>query len=73
MASLFSKVARFASSPQGRRLVNQAKEFARDPRRQAQAKEALAKLRARSTGKKPPRQEGHGPAAPPRDPGPDQP
>lgn len=50
MASLFSKIARFASSPQGRKLMHQAKEFANDPRRQAQAKEALNKLRTRASG-----------------------
>ncbi|WP_116046571.1 hypothetical protein [Amycolatopsis palatopharyngis] len=50
MASLFSKVARLASSPQGRRAIAQAKEFASDPRRRQQAKDALNKLRDRGKG-----------------------
>jgi len=50
MASLFNKIARFANSPQGRRAIRQAQEFAGDPRRRAQAKSAIAKLRARVNG-----------------------
>jgi hypothetical protein len=50
MASLFSKVARFARSPQGRRAIAQAKEFANDPRKRQQAKDALSKLRGKGTG-----------------------
>ncbi|MGH3451192.1 MAG: hypothetical protein ACRDQW_10795 [Haloechinothrix sp.] len=72
MASLFRKLAHFASSPQGRRMIDQAKTFARDPKRQAQAKDALGKLRHRTQGNRP----GPGPSDPgpreagPRDPGP---
>ena len=32
MAGLMSKVARFARSPQGRRMADQAKRFASDPK-----------------------------------------
>ena len=32
MAGLMSKVARFANSPQGRRLADQAKRYASDPK-----------------------------------------
>ncbi|WP_179956847.1 hypothetical protein [Amycolatopsis anabasis] len=55
MASLFNKLARLANTPQGKKAIRQAKEFANDPRRKQQAKEALNKLRDRATGKgKPP-------------------
>ncbi|WP_216215892.1 hypothetical protein [Amycolatopsis aidingensis] len=53
MASLFSKavkLAAYARSPQGRKVINQAKEFAGDPRRRAQAKEMLNKLRDKGSG-----------------------
>lgn len=45
MASLFSKIARFANSPQGRRAVEQAKRFANDPKHREQAKGAVEKVR----------------------------
>ena len=32
MAGLISKVARFASSPQGRRMADKAKRYASDPK-----------------------------------------
>ena len=32
MAGLMSKVARFASSPQGRRMADKAKRYASDPK-----------------------------------------
>ncbi|MGH3515837.1 MAG: hypothetical protein ACRDQ7_00150 [Haloechinothrix sp.] len=67
MPSFFSKLARFAASPQGRRMITQAKEFAADPRRQAQAKDAIAKLRDRAANN------GRAqPGEPPRDRGPAQ-
>ena len=50
MASLFNKIARFANTPQGRRAIKQAKEFANNPHRRAQAKSAVAKLKARMNG-----------------------
>ncbi|MFD4251716.1 hypothetical protein ACFWQL_18450 [Amycolatopsis thermoflava] len=50
MASLFNKIARFANSPQGKCAIRQAQQFANDPRRRAQAKSAIAKLKARVSG-----------------------
>ncbi|WP_170191851.1 hypothetical protein [Saccharothrix syringae] len=47
MASLFNKIAAFARSPQGRRLVDQAKYMARDPRNRAKAQELMRKFRKR--------------------------
>ncbi|GAA1274151.1 hypothetical protein [Saccharothrix xinjiangensis] len=47
MASLFNKIAAFARSPQGRRLVDQAKFAARDPHKRAKAQEVLRKFRKR--------------------------
>jgi hypothetical protein len=32
MASMMSKIARFARSPQGRKMADQAKRFASDPK-----------------------------------------
>lgn len=45
--SLISKVARFARSPQGRRLTEQAVRKARDPKTRAQIQSARAKLAQR--------------------------
>lgn len=56
--NLFTKLGQFASSPQGRRLINQAKEFANDPKRRQQAKDAYEKFRQGRDGKRP----GDGPA-----------
>lgn len=50
MASLFSRITHLASSPQGRRMINQAKDFANDPKRRQQAKDALAKVQERAKG-----------------------
>lgn len=47
MASLFSKLAAFARSPQGRRVTDQVKNAARDPRNKAKAQQLLRKLRKR--------------------------
>jgi hypothetical protein len=52
MASLFTKIAQLASSPQGRRAIKQAKQFANDPRRRRQAKEAVEKVRQQVSGKR---------------------
>lgn len=51
MASLFSKIAHFASSPQGRRAISQAKRFANDPRKRKQAMDTLNKLRNKAGGR----------------------
>ncbi|WP_199433527.1 hypothetical protein [Qaidamihabitans albus] len=50
MASLFSKVARFANSPQGRRAIQQAKRMANDPRKRQQAKDLVERFRGRGKG-----------------------
>ena len=47
MASLFSKIAAYVRSPQGRRMTDQAKQMAKDPRKRAQAQEMLRKFRKR--------------------------
>ena len=45
--SLFSKAARFARSPQGRRLTQQAVRVASDPKTKRQIQSARAKLMQR--------------------------
>jgi hypothetical protein len=45
MASLFSKIATFVRSPQGRRLTEQVKHMAKDPQQRAQAQQVLRRLR----------------------------
>ncbi|WP_236794855.1 hypothetical protein [Amycolatopsis sp. GM8] len=45
MASLFTRIVRLANTPQGRRAIAQAKEFANDPRRRQQAQDAVEKVR----------------------------
>ncbi|HWO64675.1 MAG TPA: hypothetical protein VNO31_32025 [Umezawaea sp.] len=47
MASIFSKIAAYVRSPQGRRMTDQAKQMAKDPRKRAQAQEMLRKFRKR--------------------------
>lgn len=49
--SLISKVARFARSPQGRRLTQQAVRMAQDPKTKRQIQSARTKLAQR--GKRP--------------------
>lgn len=49
--SLFSTAARFARSPQGRKLAEKVKEKARDP----ETRRKIEDLRARSARKGPPR------------------
>lgn len=44
MAGLLSKAARFASSPQGRRLADQAKRYASDPKNRAKVEQYRKKL-----------------------------
>ena len=52
MAGLLGKVASFARSPQGRKLVNKAKHAANDPKNRAKLEDAANKLRGK--GDKPP-------------------
>ncbi|RKT57187.1 hypothetical protein [Saccharothrix australiensis] len=47
MASLFSRITAFTRSPQGRRITEQLKHAARDPRNRARAQQLLRKLRKR--------------------------
>ncbi|GAA3879113.1 hypothetical protein GCM10022243_49770 [Saccharothrix violaceirubra] len=47
MASLFSKLAAFARSPQGRQAVDRIKHAARDPRTRAKAQDILRRFRKR--------------------------
>ncbi|SFP29351.1 hypothetical protein SAMN05421810_102162 [Amycolatopsis arida] len=61
--ALFGKIARFASSPAGRRAIAQAKRMANDPRTRQQAKDALDKVRRRVNDTR--RGRGGGPTPPP--------
>ncbi|GAA2347014.1 hypothetical protein GCM10009854_25030 [Saccharopolyspora halophila] len=45
--SLFKKVAQFASSPQGKKVINQAKKYASDPKN----KEKIDQVKNKITGK----------------------
>jgi len=53
--SLFNKLAKLANTPHGRRAIRQAKEFANDPRRRQQAKDAVEKVRRQMSNKRHPR------------------
>ena len=48
MAGLLSKVARFASSPQGRRMADQAKRYASDPKNRAKIEQYRKKFASKS-------------------------
>jgi hypothetical protein len=50
MASPFKKVGEFLKSPQGRRITEQAKTYARDPRTRAKAQQMIDKLRGKGGG-----------------------
>ncbi|HTF53322.1 MAG TPA: hypothetical protein VK735_38240 [Pseudonocardia sp.] len=50
MASPFKMFGEFLKSPQGRRITEQAKGYARDPHNRAKAKEMIAKLRGKGGG-----------------------
>lgn len=47
MSSLVRRIKEFARSPQGRRTIDQARRAAADPRRRAQARRLLDRLRSR--------------------------
>jgi hypothetical protein len=47
MAKLLTKIMLFVRSPQGQRAVAEVRRAAADPRRRAQAQQALGKLRGR--------------------------
>jgi hypothetical protein len=50
---LLSKLARFAASPQGRRLVNKAKAYAQSPEGRARIEKARQQIAARRSATKP--------------------
>ncbi|MEJ7781314.1 MAG: hypothetical protein WKF99_02005 [Solirubrobacteraceae bacterium] len=64
--SMISKLARFASSPQGRRMAQKAMEKAKDPKTRQQVDDARQKLARKRGGSS-----GSGPASKPPEPGPD--
>jgi hypothetical protein len=47
MPGLMDRIGRFARSPQGRRVVAEAKRLARDPKRREQIDEARRRLMSR--------------------------
>ncbi|WP_169801258.1 hypothetical protein [Streptomyces kanamyceticus] len=47
MSGLLSRVRRFLRSPEGQRAVREAQRASRDPKRRAQARRLLGKLRGR--------------------------
>ena len=53
MAGLFSKVARFAQTPQGQRAIAKARAAASDPKNRAKINEIVAKVQGK--GGQPPR------------------
>ncbi|MGW0521574.1 hypothetical protein [Crossiella sp. NPDC003009] len=50
MAGLFSKLARFASSPKGQRLIHQARTQASKPKNRAKLQRLFARLTGRGRG-----------------------
>ena len=52
MASLMSRAAKFARSPQGKRIFAEAQKLAKDPERRRQLDDARRRLTSR--GKQPP-------------------
>lgn len=45
MASILSKIRRFLSSPQGRRMIDQGRRYANDPRNRAKLSRLLSRRR----------------------------
>ncbi|MFK4106825.1 hypothetical protein ACI2L1_43640 [Streptomyces sp. NPDC019531] len=48
MPGMLEKIKQFSRSPQGRRAVGQVRRASADPRRRAQARQLLGRLRGRS-------------------------
>jgi hypothetical protein len=48
-----NRIARFASSPQGRRLVNKAKAYAQSPEGRAKIEQVRRRVAQRRSGAKP--------------------
>ncbi|MEE1753169.1 hypothetical protein [Streptomyces sp. SP18CS02] len=47
MPGLIARIKQFGRSPQGRRAIDSARRAAADPRKRAQARELIGKLRTR--------------------------
>ncbi|KAF4409919.1 MULTISPECIES: hypothetical protein [Streptomyces] len=47
MPGLIARIKAFSRSPQGRRAISEARRAASDPRKRAQAKQFLGRLRGR--------------------------
>ncbi len=47
MASMFQKIADFARGPQGRRVTEQVKRYAQDPKNRAKAQQLLGRFRGK--------------------------
>lgn len=47
--SLFAKLTKFATTPQGRRMIDQAKRAASDPENRRKAEQVARQVRARKT------------------------
>jgi hypothetical protein len=45
--SLFGRIAKFAQSPQGRRLADQAKRYAQDPATQRKVRQLMSRRKPR--------------------------
>jgi hypothetical protein len=45
--SLFGRIAKFAQSPQGRRLADQAKRYAQDPQTQRKVRQLMSRRKPR--------------------------
>jgi hypothetical protein len=45
--SLFTRIAKFAQSPQGRRAADQAKRYAQDPATQRKIRQLMSRRKAR--------------------------
>jgi hypothetical protein len=50
---ILNRIARFATSPQGRRLFNQAKTYAQSPQGRQKIAQIQRRLEARRTGTRP--------------------
>ena len=49
-SSLLSKIAKLAASPQGKKMINQAKDFASKPETKAKIEQAVRRIRSRGPG-----------------------
>ena len=49
-SSLLSKIAKLAASPQGKKAINQAKDFASKPENKAKIDKAVQRIRSMGSG-----------------------